>query len=176
MLKPRGLYSRNSSSQGDSLCHAKHGLSWARAIILKSLSTLDYDRHYISMHTVDGRSAQAGRPSPRYCLHGRQDARFGETNGLVSDGYGYGVIPILHLAHEKCLPLLATFTMERPPNARTDPQCDSHLHSVVHSGRTPSTCSCTLSTTLYAQRTTAPHARRGSAHFLEKREPLALGS
>ena len=29
------------------LCHAKHGLSWGRAIILKSLSTLDYDRaHY----------------------------------------------------------------------------------------------------------------------------------
>ena len=27
--------------------HAKHGLSWGRAIILKSLSTLDYDRtHY----------------------------------------------------------------------------------------------------------------------------------
>ena len=117
MLKPRGLYSRNSSqssSQGDSLCHAKHGLSWARAIVLwTTIATT-------SMHTVDGRSAQTGRPSPRYCLHGRQDARFGETNGLVSDGYGYGVIPILHLAHEKCLPLLATFTWNTPPTrART---------------------------------------------------------
>ena len=174
MLKPRGLYSRNSSSQGDSLCHAKHGLSWARAIVLwTTIATT-------SMHTVDGRSAQTGRPSPRYCLHGRQDARV-RRDERPCKRWVWLMVWLWRNSYptpstRKMSSTVSHIHMEHPPNARTDPQCDSHLHSVVHSGRTPSTCSCTLSTTLYAQRTTAPHARRGSAHFLEKREPLALGS
>ena len=49
-----------------------------RAIILKSLSTLDYDCHYNC--TVDVDDWQAGRPVRRDTgLHGRQDGRFGEN-------------------------------------------------------------------------------------------------
>ena len=144
-------------------------------IVGPSNSTLDYDRHYIYAHRrwTIGTDRQAfaeilsswparrpfrrdERPCKRWVWLWRNSYPTPSTRKMSS------TVSHIH--------------MEHPPNARTDPQCDSHLHSVVHSGRTPSTCSCTLSTTLYAQRTTAPHARRGSAHFLEKREPLALGS
>ena len=85
-----------------------------------SNSTLDYDRHYIYAHSrwTIGTDRQAfaeilsSWPARRPF---RRDER-----PCVSDGYGYGVIPILHLAHEKCLPLLATFTWITPPTrART---------------------------------------------------------
>ena len=84
---------------------------------------------------------------------------FFETNGINRSPHSHGM----------------------PPQRRArPPQCDSHLHSVgtpvrgtalAHlQGSVHSVQRCTLN----GQR--APHARRGSAHFLEKREPLALGS
>ena len=69
--------------------------------------------------------------------------------------------------------------MEFPPNAAHAPPVRFPFALSGHSGRTAlahlqgsvhSVQRCTLN----GQR--APHARRGSAHFLEKREPLALRS
>ena len=140
-------------------------------IVGPSNSTLDYDRHYIYAHSrwTIGTDRQAfaeilsswperrpfrrdERPCKRWVWLWRNSYPTPSTRKMSS------TVSHIH--------------MEHPPNARTDPQCDSHSHS----GRTPNTCTTCCGTQYNAQRTTAPHARRGSAHFLEKREPLALGS
>ena len=107
-----GAHDHAHDCRRDSLCHAKLELQaaqagryrWGRAIILKSLSsTLDYDRHYTTMHSRWTIGRQAGlRRVPEILTS--WPARYG-----VSPGDGrFGENRERHGDRCECRPLLAS--------------------------------------------------------------------
>ena len=147
-------------------------------IVGPSNSTLDYDRHYIYAHSRwtigTGRQAFAEilsswparrpfrrdeRPCKRWVWLWRNSYPTPSTRKMSST--------VSHI-HNGTPPQRAHGPPVRFPFAlsgHSGRTALAHLQGSVHSVQR-----CTLN----GQR--APHARRGSAHFLEKREPLALRS